>query len=115
MAVEYSARGATWSTTRNVGFWFLNPSVGYLSGGPTKVEFLGDRDTNDVEAPTVLSYWRSSHYGGAVVDVVHGEHWTKVIGPFLLYWTGTHFPRTCDRPSTIRGVFIRSIHSLRTI
>ena len=73
------------STTKNVGFWFLNPSVEYLSGGPTKVEFLGHRDTNDVQAPTVLNYWRSSHYGGAVVNVAQGEHWSKVIGPFLLY------------------------------
>src|SRR5215469_1234142 len=54
------------STTKNVGFFFLNPSVEYLSGGPTKVEFLGHRDTNEVQAPTVLNYWRSSHYGGAV-------------------------------------------------
>jgi rhamnogalacturonan endolyase len=59
--------------------------VEYLSGGPTKVEFLGHRDTNDVQAPTVLNYWRSSHYGGAVVNVAQGEHRTKVIGPFLLY------------------------------
>jgi rhamnogalacturonan endolyase len=73
------------STTKNVGFWILNPSVEYLSGGPTKVEFLGHRDTNDVQAPTVLNYWRSSHYGGAVVEVARGEHWTKVIGPFILY------------------------------
>jgi rhamnogalacturonan endolyase len=75
-----------WSSTiKNVGFWFVNPSVEYLSGGPTKVEFLGHRDTNEIQAPTVLNYWRSSHYGGAVVDVKAGEHWTKVIGPFLLY------------------------------
>jgi rhamnogalacturonan endolyase len=73
------------SASKHVGFFFLNPSVEYLSGGPTKVEFLGHRDTNDVQAPTVLNYWRSSHYGGAVVDVANGEHWTKVIGPFLLY------------------------------
>ncbi|HXS94996.1 MAG TPA: polysaccharide lyase family protein [Candidatus Limnocylindrales bacterium] len=73
------------STSKKIGFWFLNPSVEYLSGGPTKVEFLGHRDTNDVQAPTVLNYWRSSHYGGAVVEVAQGEHWTKVIGPFLLY------------------------------
>ena len=33
------------STTRNVGVWFINPTVEYLSGGPTKVEFLGHRDT----------------------------------------------------------------------
>jgi rhamnogalacturonan endolyase len=73
------------STSKKIGFWFVNPSVEYLSGGPTKVEFLGHRDTNEFQAPTVLNYWRSSHYGGAVVDVAQGEHWTKVIGPFLLY------------------------------
>ncbi|HYW44072.1 MAG TPA: polysaccharide lyase family protein [Bryobacteraceae bacterium] len=73
------------STTKNVGVWFLNPSVEFLSGGPTKVEFLGHRDTNQVQAPTILNYWRSSHYGGAVVNVTEGEHWTKVIGPFLIY------------------------------
>ena len=33
----------------------------------------------------MLNYWRSSHYGGAVVEVGQGERWTKVVGPFLLY------------------------------
>ena len=33
----------------------------------------------------MLNYWRSSHYGGAVVAVGAGERWTKVIGPFFLY------------------------------
>lgn len=73
------------STTKNVGFWLINASMEYISGGPTKVEFLGHRDTNSVAAPCVLNYWRSSHYGGALVDVAEGEQWTKVVGPFLLY------------------------------
>ncbi|HEX2862194.1 MAG TPA: polysaccharide lyase family protein [Lacunisphaera sp.] len=73
------------STTRKVGFFILNPSMEYMSGGPTKVEFQGHRDTNAIAAPCVLNYWRSSHYGGAAVDVAEGEHWRKVIGPFLLY------------------------------
>jgi len=73
------------STKRNVGFYFINPSVEYLSGGPTKPEFLDHRDTTAVQAPVVLNYWRSSHYGGANVTVAAGEPWTKVIGPFLLY------------------------------
>lgn len=85
-ADQFDNRAYGWSsTTKHVGFWFINPSVEYLSGGPTKVEFLGHRDTNSVQAPTVLNYWRSSHYGGAVVDVSQGEHWSKVVGPFLLY------------------------------
>ena len=73
------------STTKNVGFFCLNASMEYMSGGPTKVEFQGHRDTNAIAAPCVLNYWRSSHYGGAAVDVAQGEHWTKVIGPFMLY------------------------------
>lgn len=73
------------STTRKVGFWILNPSMEYMSGGPTKVEFQGHRDTNAVAAPCVLNYWRSSHYGGAEASVAAGEAWTKVVGPFLLY------------------------------
>ncbi|HWA28120.1 MAG TPA: polysaccharide lyase family protein [Lacunisphaera sp.] len=81
------------STTKNVGFWCLNPSMEYMSGGPTKVEFQGHRDTNAVAAPCVLNYWRSSHYGGAAVDVAEGEHWTKVIGPFMLYVNGGANPQ----------------------
>ena len=85
-ADQFENRAFGWSsTTRHLGFWEINPTVEYLSGGPTKVEFLCHRDTNKVAAPCVLNYWRSSHYGGALVDVAAGESWTKVIGPFLLY------------------------------
>jgi len=73
------------STTQRTGFWLINPSMEYMSGGPTKVEFLCHRDTTPVAAPIVLNYWRSSHYGGAVVEVAEGERWSKIIGPFMLY------------------------------
>ena len=39
------------STTDSIGFYILNPSMEYMSGGPTKVEFMGHRDTNPVAAP----------------------------------------------------------------
>jgi rhamnogalacturonan endolyase len=75
-----------WSSTKEKTGWFLvNPTIEYLSGGPTKPEFLCHRDTTAVQAPCVLNYWRSSHYGGAAVSVAAGEHWTKVVGPFFLY------------------------------
>lgn len=73
------------STTENIGCFLLNPSMEYMSGGPTKVEFLGHRDTNEAAAPCILNYWRSSHYGGAEVAVQEGEFWQKVIGPFAIY------------------------------
>jgi rhamnogalacturonan endolyase len=85
-AVQFDHPVYGWSSPkRQTGFWLINPSVEYLSGGPTKVEFLCHRDTTPVAAPIVLNYWRSSHYGGAAVEVGQGERWTKVVGPFFLY------------------------------
>lgn len=80
------------STTENVGLFLINPSMEYMSGGPTKVEFLGHRDTNPVASPTVLNYWKSSHYGGATLTVNKGEDWEKVIGPFLIYANSGNTP-----------------------
>jgi rhamnogalacturonan endolyase len=73
------------STTKNVGMFFINPSMEYMGGGPTKVEFLGHRDTNREAAPCVLNYWRSSHYGGAEANIAAGEVWNKIIGPVYIY------------------------------
>ncbi len=85
-ANQFDHRAFGWSSTRDrVGFWLLNPSVEFLSGGPTKTEFLAHRDTTPVAAPIVFNYWRSSHYGGAFVEIGAGERWTKTIGPFFLY------------------------------
>jgi rhamnogalacturonan endolyase len=85
-ANQFDNRAFGWSSTKDhLGFWLLNPSVEFLSGGPTKTEFLAHRDTTPVAAPIVFNYWRSSHYGGAVVEVGAGERWSKVIGPFFLY------------------------------
>jgi rhamnogalacturonan endolyase len=85
-ADQFENRAYGWSsTTKKVGWWIVNPTIEYLSGGPTKIEFLCHHDTTPVQAPCVLNYWRSSHYGGASVSVAKGESWTKVVGPFFLY------------------------------
>ncbi len=79
-ALQADERAYGWtSSTRNIGWFLLNPSAEYLSGGPTKAEFLAHG------RPTVLNYWKSSHYYGANVTVSEGETWTKVIGPFMFY------------------------------
>jgi rhamnogalacturonan endolyase len=67
------------STRQNIGWWIVNPTIEYLSGGPTKPEFLCHRDTTAVQAPCVLNYWRSSHYGGADVTVAQGEQDRKSV------------------------------------
>jgi rhamnogalacturonan endolyase len=86
-----------WSSTeKHIGIWFVNPTIEYLSGGPTKVELSAHRDAtfgNDPNAPAppcLLNYWRGSHYGGSSCVIAQGEAWTKVIGPFLIYCNSAH-------------------------
>ncbi len=85
-AIQFDIPAYGWSSTEHkVGLWFVNPSIEYLSGGPTKVELTGHLDNNAGAAPTLLNYWRGSHYGGSSCALARGEAWTKVIGPFLIY------------------------------
>jgi rhamnogalacturonan endolyase len=85
-AVQFDIPAFGWSSTKNhVGLWFINPTIEYLSGGATKVELTGHLDVNAGAAPTLLNYWRGSHYGGSRCDIAQGESWTKVVGPFLIY------------------------------
>lgn len=93
---QFEHRAFGWaSSEKKVGCFFINASTEYLSGGPTKVEFLTHRDTSrPLYAPCILNYWRSSHYGGSSVDVAQGEAWTKVVGPFLIYCNEGGDPET---------------------
>jgi len=91
-AVQFQTPAFGWSSTaRHIGLWFVNPTIEYLSGGPTKVELTAHRDatfTDDVTTPAVpvmLNYWRGSHYGGSSCVIAAGEAWTKVVGPFFIY------------------------------
>ena len=92
-ANQFDVRAWGWSSTaQHVGVWLVNPSVEYLSGGPTKFELSSHRDAtfnvNNLTAPappTLLNYWRGSHYGGSICNLAATDSWTKVIGPFLIY------------------------------
>ena len=92
-ANQFDVRAWGWSSSaKHVGIWLVNPSVEYLSGGPTKFELSSHRDatfnTNSLKAPappTLLNYWRGSHYGGSICNIAATDAWTKVVGPFLIY------------------------------
>lgn len=85
-AVQFDTPAYGWSSTRDrVGFWFINPSTEYLSGGPTKPELTGHLDLTATPDPTLLDYWRSTHYGGSFCGIGAGEAWSKVVGPIFLY------------------------------
>jgi rhamnogalacturonan endolyase len=98
-ANQFDVRAWGWSSSADhVGVWLVNPSVEYLSGGPTKFELSAHRDAtfgdnpNAPAPPTLLNYWRGSHYGGSICNIAATDAWTKVIGPFLVYCNsgGTH-------------------------
>ncbi len=99
-ANQFDVRAWGWSSTaHHVGIWLVNPSVEYLSGGPTKFELSSHRDatfnihnTTAPAPPTLLNYWRSSHYGGSVCNIAATDAWTKVIGPFLIYCNSGNSP-----------------------
>ena len=93
-AVQFDSPAVGWSSTHDhIGFWIINPSDEYLSGGPTKLELTAHLDGNEGAAPTVLNYWRGSHYGGSSVVLKNGEAWTKTIGPFLIYCNSAADPQ----------------------
>ncbi|HLJ54617.1 MAG TPA: polysaccharide lyase family protein [Chthonomonadaceae bacterium] len=112
-AVQFDTPAFGWSSTaKQIGFWFVNPTIEYLSGGPTKLELTAHRDAtfnvgpqyyDAPAAPTVLNYWRGSHYGGASAAIAPGEDWTKVVGPFLIYCNSGPSPGAMWRDALARA------------
>ena len=88
---DYSAKQSKipafgWSSTKEkVGLYIINPSFEYLSGGPNHYELTGHLDDGDGGDPTLLNYWRGTHYGGSELPFADKEYWTKVVGPMFIY------------------------------
>jgi rhamnogalacturonan endolyase len=85
--VQYETPAYGWSSTKDhIGIWFINPTIEYLSGGPTKLELdchFGDNDDPD---PIILDYWEGGHYdGGSTARIAAGEEWSRVVGPVFIY------------------------------
>ena len=79
---QFDAPAFGWSSTKqHVGIYFINPSMEYLSSGPDHFELTGHLDDGDGGDPTLLDYWRGTHYGGSILPIAAGEDWTKVVGP----------------------------------
>jgi rhamnogalacturonan endolyase len=88
---DYSAKQSQipafgWSsTTQKVGLYLINPSFEYLSSGPLHFELTGHLDDGDGGDPTLLDYWRGTHYGSSQLNFADNEFWTKVVGPIFIY------------------------------
>jgi rhamnogalacturonan endolyase len=85
-ADQFGTPAFGWSSTKqHVGIYFINPSVEFLSSGPNHFELTGHLDDGDGGDPTLLDYWRGSHYGGSILPIAAGENWNKVVGPVMIY------------------------------
>jgi rhamnogalacturonan endolyase len=83
---QFDSPAIGWSSsTKHIGLYLVNPSQEFLSGGPTKYELTAHLDDGAGGDPTILDYWRSTHYGGSSLDIAAGEAWNKVVGPILIY------------------------------
>ena len=93
--VQYQTPAYGWSSTKDhVGIWFINPTIEYLSGGPTKLELDCHYGDNDNPDPIILDYWEGGHYdGGSRCNIAAGEEWNKVIGPIFVYVNSVANPK----------------------
>jgi rhamnogalacturonan endolyase len=93
--VQYRTPAYGWSSTKDhIGIWFINPTIEYLSGGPTKLELDDHFGDNDNPEPIILDYWVGGHYDtGARVNVAAGESWTRVVGPIFVYVNSLDHPK----------------------
>jgi len=104
-ALQFEIPAFGWSGTKEqVGLYFINPSMEYLSGGPTKVELTGHLDDNDPGDPTLLDYWRGTHYGGSVLPLAAGEAWSKVVGPIFVYLNSGADPNALYKDALAQAV-----------
>lgn len=93
-AVQFETPAFGWSGTKSqVGLYMINPSMEYLSSGPFHVELTGHLDDGDGGDPTLLDYWRGTHYGGSELPVKAGEDWNKVVGPIFVYLNSAATPQ----------------------
>ncbi len=67
-------------TGHGVGVWMLNASNEYVNGGPLKQELTVHADN------TLLNMLQGAHYGSGVLNFQANEEWTKLYGPFLVYF-----------------------------
>jgi rhamnogalacturonan endolyase len=85
-ADQFETPAFGWSSAKHhIGIYFINPSMEYLSSGPFHFELTGHIDDGDGGDPTLLDYWRGTHYGGSELPVAASENWNKVVGPIFVY------------------------------
>ncbi len=92
--MQYVTKAYGWSSTKkHIGAWFINPTIEYLSGGPTRIDLDAHFGDNGDPEPIILDYWHSGHYDGARAQIPAGEEWSKVVGPIYVYVNSLDAPK----------------------
>jgi rhamnogalacturonan endolyase len=92
--IQYVSKAYGWSSTKNhIGAWFINPTIEYLSGGPTRIDLDAHFGDNADPEPIILDYWHSGHYDGTRAQIPAGEEWSKVVGPIYVYVNSLDTPK----------------------
>jgi rhamnogalacturonan endolyase len=92
-ADQFETPAFGWASSKHhIGIYFINPSMEYLSSGPFHFELTGHLDDGDGGDPTLLDYWRGTHYGGSELPVAAKEDWSKVVGPIFIYLASAASP-----------------------
>jgi len=69
------------SNSRRIGEWFVLGNYEYFNDGPPQI----DLGANSNGGGMVLHFGRN-HYGGSVTSVPSDQAWSKIYGPFLIYF-----------------------------
>ncbi len=82
-ACEYFKTGTYgWaSNARHMGLWFVLGNYEYFNDGPSKLELAANSNGGGM-----LLHFGRNHYGGSVTSVPAGQDWSKIYGPFLIYF-----------------------------
>jgi rhamnogalacturonan endolyase len=102
--MQYYTKAYGWSSTKNhVGMWFINPTIEYLSGGPTRLDLDAHFGDNGNPEPIILDYWHSGHYSGSPVPIAAGEEWHRVVGPIFVY------ANSLDKPKPVTAAELQTL------
>ena len=81
----------------NLGAWVVFGSHEYFNDGPTK---------NDLTAAAgiIHVYLNANHYNGSGFTIKKGQAWSKIYGPWLLYFNHKNNPDACRADAKVQAL-----------
>jgi rhamnogalacturonan endolyase len=69
------------SNVRNIGQWFVLGNYEYFNDGPPQIELGANSNGGGM-----LLHFGRNHFGGSVTSIPANQAWSKIYGPFLIYY-----------------------------